>query len=51
VCSLVCITDGLLPRHLRGFDLFGAKSGATDWRVSHGRQLTCELWGTQSLPA
>jgi hypothetical protein len=29
MCSLVCITDDLLPRHLRGFDLLGAKSGVT----------------------
>jgi hypothetical protein len=28
VCSLVCISRAL-PRHLRGFDLLGAKSGAT----------------------
>ena len=25
----MCIIDGLLPRHMRGFDLLGAKSGAT----------------------
>jgi hypothetical protein len=28
VCSLMCISRAL-PRHLRGFDLLGAKSGAT----------------------
>ncbi len=36
MCRLLCMTEAVLPRHLRGFDLLGAKSGATAGETALG---------------